>query len=378
MKDIDVIEYTKRLIEKPSVTPDDQGCQLILSESLRSLGFKCEHLDFGDVKNLWAVLDNGGPLFVFAGHTDVVPTGKVSDWDSEPFSPVEKEGQLFGRGAADMKGSLAAMVSACQRLIQLEKPLKASIGFLITSDEEGPAINGTIKVMETLAERKVPIKWCLVGEPSSSERLGDCVRVGRRGSLGFSLDIIGVQGHVAYPEKADNPVAKISPFLDEMFEEVWDQGNDYFPATSFQISNLNAGEGATNVIPGKVSVLGNFRFSTESSVESLKKRTQEILLKCGFEFRIDWTVSGLPFLTDKGDLVKATESAIRSVCGYEPELSTGGGTSDGRFIAPYNVEVVELGPINKTIHQVNEAVACDDLYRLTDCYYEVLKRLIID
>jgi succinyl-diaminopimelate desuccinylase len=307
-----------------------------------------------------------------------VPAGDLGSWATPPFEAIEREGFLYGRGVADMKGSLAAMVAASHRLLQSRLKLKGSLAFLITSDEEGPAINGTVKVMEVLEARGEHINWCLVGEPSSAEKLGDCVRVGRRGSLGFELKIHGIQGHVAYPEKADNPIHKIADFLNQMTKTVWDKGNDFFPATSFQFSNIHGGTGATNVIPGHVQLSGNFRFSTESGAASLKSRTEAILKACALSYDLEWTLSGEPFLTQGGELIKAACLAIEKNCALKPELSTGGGTSDGRFIAPYGVEVLELGPVNATIHKVNESLDIGALYKLSDCYFDILQTLLTD
>ncbi len=376
MTDFDVLSFTKELIEKPSITPLDEGCQEMMMAHLSQYGFRAEYLESGGVKNLWARLGDQEPVFAFAGHTDVVPVGQVSDWDSPPFEAHERDGLLFGRGAADMKGSLAAMVGAACEFVGSGSHKKGSIAFLITSDEEGPATDGTVKVMEMLETRGEKINWCLVGEPSSQNQLGDCVRVGRRGSLGFTLTVRGIQGHVAYPEKVDNPIHKVGDFIKQMGTQVWDGGNEFFPATSFQFSNINGGTGATNVVPGHVEIIGNFRFSTESTPESLKAATEEHLNSIKGDYSIDWNLSGSPFLTSGGALIDACQKSIRTHCNIEPELSTGGGTSDGRFIAPYGVEVLELGPENATIHKVNESVSIESLYKLQDCYLSILEELL--
>lgn len=373
---IDLVSLTSALVNKASVTPEDAGCQDLMVEILEPLGFRCEFLESGGVRNLWARLGNASPVFAFAGHTDVVPTGPETDWQTPPFECTEKEGVLYGRGCADMKGSLAAMLSATSRFCGSGAELKGSIAFLITSDEEGPATDGTVKVMQMLDQRGEKIDWCLVGEPSSQSQLGDCVRVGRRGSLGFHLRVKGVQGHVAYPEKIDNPIHKVGAFIEQMQLIQWDAGNEFFPATSFQFSNIHAGTGATNVVPGHVDMLGNFRFSTESSEDQLRYKTETILKNLNLDYAIEWTLSGQPFLTRSGALIEASVSAIKSVCGFEPELSTAGGTSDGRFIAPYDVEVIELGPENETIHKVNEAVSVESLNKLEACYYQILCHLL--
>lgn len=376
MAEFDALAFTRQLIEQASLTPDDAGCQNLMLEHLEPLGFRYEFIESGGVKNLWARLGDQSPVFAFAGHTDVVPVGDESEWHTAPFQAVEKEGILYGRGAADMKGSLAAMVAAVIQFCQDAKPIKGSIAFLITSDEEGPATEGTVKVMEVLHQREETIDWCLVGEPSSQNVLGDCVRVGRRGSLGFTLKVKGIQGHVAYPEKVDNPIHKIGRFIESMCGHRWDEGNQFFPATSFQFSNIHAGTGATNVVPGSIELLGNFRFSTESTPESLKATTEKFLNEINAGYKIEWVLSGAPFLTQGGKLIAACNKAIQKHCGILPELSTGGGTSDGRFIAPYGVEVVELGPENATIHKVNESLNISSLYKLQDCYYEILKQLL--
>lgn len=369
------LELTRRLIALPSITPEDAGCQALLGATLSELGFRVETLQFGEVTNLWAVWGERGPLFVFAGHTDVVPPGNTADWRSDPFEPCERDGYLFGRGAADMKGSLAAMLTATSAFLGAHQP-HARIGFLITSDEEGSAVDGTRRVMAELQRRGEQIDYCLVGEPSSSQAVGDTIKIGRRGSLSGRMRVKGIQGHVAYPHLADNPIHKALPALAALSTEVWDNGNAAFPATSFQISNINAGTGATNVVPGHIDVLFNFRFSTEVTADELKDRVRVILDKHGLDWGIDWTLSGNPFLTDRGDLVEACQDAIRAITGLETELSTSGGTSDGRFIAPTGAQVVELGPINATIHKVDERVRCDDLDTLSNLYENIMARLL--
>jgi succinyl-diaminopimelate desuccinylase len=365
------------LIRRPSVTPEDAGCQRLLAERLAPLGFVAEHLRFADVDNLWLKRPGkpGAPLFAFAGHTDVVPTGPREQWSLDPFAPEVRDGVLYGRGAADMKGSIAAMVVAIERFLATRAP-DAGIALLLTSDEEGPSINGTVKVVETLEARAEKITWCLVGEPSSSKRTGDVVKNGRRGSLGATLTVQGVQGHVAYPQLAKNPIHLLAPALAELTAAHWDDGNEFFPPTSFQVSNINAGTGATNVIPGDCTVLFNFRFSTEQTADGLKAKTEAILKKHGLDFRIDWALSGNPFLTGRGALVDAAAAAIREVTGLATELSTSGGTSDGRFIAPTGAQVLELGPPNATIHKVDEHVTVQDLETLTDIYARLLEKLL--
>lgn len=346
-------------------------------ERLSAIGFECTEIPSNDVKNFWAQRGNSGPLIVFAGHTDVVPTGPLSQWNSPPFEPTIVGDKLFGRGAADMKGSLAAMVVACERFVAVNPDHKGQIGFLITSDEEGPAVDGTVKVLEYLAAQEKKIDWCLVGEPSSSNTLGDVIKNGRRGSLGAVLTVRGVQGHIAYPQLADNPIHRAMPALDALAKEHWDEGNNFFPPTSFQISNLNSGTGATNVIPGEVVVQFNFRFSTEVTDAQLRERTETILDQHGLEYDLAWNLSGQPFLTSAGALVDAAVASIAEVTGLETELSTAGGTSDGRFIAPTGAQVVELGPCNATIHKLNEEVLVEDLARLCEIYRKILERLLV-
>lgn len=370
------LALARELIARPSVTPDDQGCQRLIGERLAALGFSLECMNFGEVTNLWARRGSEGPLLAFAGHTDVVPPGPESAWTSPPFRPEIRDGLLYGRGAADMKGSIAAMITACERFLAAHPDHRGALAFLITSDEEGIATDGTVKVIETLEARNEKIDWCLVGEPSSVGQAGDVVKNGRRGSLSGTLCVRGVQGHVAYPHLADNPVHRALPALAELAATVWDEGNAFFPPTTFQISNIHAGTGATNVIPGTLEVLFNFRYSTESSEAGLKQRVHALLDRHGLDYRLDWFHSGAPFLTPAGELVEAVRAAVREVTGLETELSTGGGTSDGRFIAPTGAQVVELGPVNATIHKVDECVAVDELERLTRMYEGVLRHLL--
>lgn len=365
------------LISRPSVTPDDQGCQQLMIERLEKLGFAVEKLRFEEVDNFWARRNNEGPLLVFAGHTDVVPTGPVEKWQVHPFKPEIRDGILYGRGAADMKGSLAAMITACESFIAEHPQHAGSIGFLITSDEEGPSINGTVKVVQHLQARNEKIDMCLVGEPSSTSKLGDVVKNGRRGSLSGNLTVLGKQGHVAYPHLAENPIHLAAPALAELAAEVWDQGNEFFPPTTFQVSNIHAGTGANNVIPGECDIMFNLRFSTEVTDAQLKQRVEAILDKHGLHYQLEWVLSGQPFLTPKGELVEATCRAIRDVCGYDTELSTAGGTSDGRFIAPTGAQVLELGPLNATIHQLNEHVKADDLITLSKIYHRMMEHLLL-
>ncbi|MCK8514729.1 succinyl-diaminopimelate desuccinylase [Methylonatrum kenyense] len=372
----ETLELAKRLIARPSVTPDDAGCQELLQQRLAHHGFRAEALRFGEVDNLWSRRGSDGPLFVFAGHTDVVPTGPASSWRFPPFEPTVHEGQLYGRGAADMKGSVAAFVTAVERFTRDCPEHSGSIALLITSDEEGPAVDGTKRVVDWLQQQDMPIDWCLVGEPSSESVVADTVKIGRRGSLNARITVRGVQGHVAYPHKARNPIHLLAPALQELTAAEWDAGNASFPPTTFQISNINAGTGATNVIPDTVELLCNFRFSTETTPEVLQKAVQDVLDRHGLDAHIDWTLSAMPFLTESGVLVDATCAAVREVTGLDTVLSTGGGTSDGRFIAPTGAQVLELGPLNATIHQIDERVGVDDLESLSRIYEAILRRLL--
>ncbi len=376
MSDSPVLTLARDLISRPSVTPEDAGCQQMMADYLSRLGFSIEPMVFNDTTNLWARRGSEGPLFCFAGHTDVVPPGPLDKWDSPPFEPTIRDGLLYGRGAADMKGSLAAMLVAVERFVTAHPDHQGSIAFLITSDEEGPFINGTPKVVETLEARNEKITWCLVGEPSSTRLLGDVVKNGRRGSITGDLLVKGIQGHVAYPHLGRNPIHDAAPALAELAATVWDQGNAFFPPTSFQIPNISAGTGASNVIPGELQVQFNFRFSTELTAEQIKERVRAILDRHGLEYDLTWTLSGHPFLTSTGDLVEATVAAIEEVQGFRPELSTSGGTSDGRFIAPTGAQVIELGPLNATIHKLNECVKVADLDTLADVYTAILRRLL--
>ncbi|MEN2752226.1 succinyl-diaminopimelate desuccinylase [Psychrobacter sp. FBL11] len=385
------LDLSIELLERPSVTPDDDGCQDILSERLRQAGFDCEFMYFGDrdktgehaqVKNLWARRGTTNPVICFAGHTDVVPTGDVNNWTYPPFTPTIENGYLWARGAADMKTGIAAFTIAAERFVANHPEHNGSIAFLITSDEEGPSINGTVKVIETLEARQEKISYCLVGEPSSTDTLGDIIKNGRRGSLGATLTVTGQQGHVAYPHLACNPIHATTSALAELTTATWDSGNDYFTATSLQISNINSGTGATNVIPETLEVVFNFRFSTETTEDELKAKTHAIFDKhfadSKASYDIHWKLSGQPFLTPEGKLVSACQQAIKSVTGTQATLSTSGGTSDGRFIAPTGAQVVELGVRNATIHQVDEKVEVDDLGRLAQIYEGILENLLLD
>ncbi|MDU4249203.1 succinyl-diaminopimelate desuccinylase [Pseudomonas sp.] len=369
------------LIRRPSVTPVDADCQQLMMQRLDACGFALEPMRIEEVDNFWALRQGrdgaNGPVLCFAGHTDVVPTGPEQAWQHQPFDAlIDADGMLCGRGAADMKGSLASMIIATERFVAEHPDHRGSIAYLITSDEEGPAHHGTKAVVERLKARNERLDWCIVGEPSSTTLVGDIVKNGRRGSLGATLTVRGKQGHVAYPHLAKNPIHLAAPALAELAAEHWDNGNDYFPPTSFQISNINGGTGATNVIPGELKVIFNFRFSTESTVEGLQQRVAAILDKHGLDWHIDWALSGLPFLTQPGELLDGVAAAIRAVTGRETTPSTSGGTSDGRFIATMGTQVVELGPVNATIHQVDERVLASDLDVLTEIYYQTLVRLL--
>lgn len=376
MQSSETLELSLQLLRQPSVTPVDHHCQNIIAERLKAIGFEIEPMRFADVDNLWARRGNQAPVFCFAGHTDVVPTGHLDAWHSDPFLPEIRDGKLYGRGSADMKTAIAAMVVASERFVAKHPNHKGSIAFLITSDEEGPSINGTVKVVETLEARQEKMTWCLVGEPSSTHTLGDVIKNGRRGSLNAKLTVKGKQGHVAYPQLAINPIHTASQALAELCDTVWDEGNAYFPATSFQISNIQAGTGATNVVPGHMQVLMNWRYSTEVTAQDLQARTLEILDRHGVDYDVEWTFSGLPFLTPVGELVNAATQAIQDVTGTQAELSTSGGTSDGRFIAPTGAQVLELGVLNATIHQINEHVDVADLEPLAEIYEKILENLL--
>lgn len=372
----ETLALSKALINRQSVTPEDAGCQQLLCDRLEPLGFTAEHMRFEDVDNIWLRRNSGRPLLCFAGHTDVVPTGPLEQWDSNPFEAEVRDGLLYGRGAADMKSSIAAFTVASERFVKDFPNHKGSIAYLITSDEEGPSINGTVKVIETLEARQEKIDWCLVGEPSSKTTLGDVIKNGRRGSLNGYLTVKGQQGHVAYPHLADNPVHLVAPMLNELTRMEWDKGNEFFPPTTFQVSNINSGTGATNVIPGTVDIIFNFRFSNEVTAEALKARVIALLDKHALQYEINWVLSGVPFLTPEGELVAAAVESIKEVTGTDTELSTSGGTSDGRFIAPTGAQVLELGPRNATIHQINECIEVDDLEPLEEIYYQIMKKLL--
>ncbi len=366
----------QKLIARPSPTPDDNGCQEILSHHLGKLGFKIENMPFGEVDNLWARRGTTGPILCFAGHTDVVPTGPVENWDSDPFIPTIRDDRLYGRGAADMKTSLAAFITAIEAFVAEHGDHNGSIALLITSDEEGPAIDGTVKVVETLKARGELLDYCIVGEPTCTDKLGDTIKNGRRGSLSGNLTIKGIQGHIAYPHLAKNPIHLAAPAIAELAQTEWDQGNEYFPPTTWHISNINGGTGATNVIPGTVNMLFNFRFSTASTVETLQERAHEILDSHQLDYDLKWELSGKPFLTPKAELANAMSSAIKSVTAIEPELSTSGGTSDGRFIADICKQVVEFGPCNATIHKLNENVGVEEIEPLSKIYQLTLENLL--
>ena len=370
------LELACELIRRPSVTPEDAGCQALMAERLAAIGFRIEEMPFGEVANLWARRGDDGPLFCFAGHTDVVPTGPIEQWDSAPFEPTIRDDRLFGRGACDMKGSLAAMITAVEAFVGDHPDHRGSIAFLITSDEEGPSVDGTRRVVERLEQRGEKIDYALVGEPSARERLGDTIKNGRRGSLNGVLRVQGKQGHVAYPHLAKNPFHACVDALAALCAEVWDQGNEHFPPTSFQIANLNMGTGAENVIPGRLEAQFNLRFSTELDPQTIQARVRAILDAGGFDYDLDWRLSGNPFLTPAGELVAATRESIASVTGIQTQLSTSGGTSDGRFIGPTGAQVVELGPVNATIHQVNECVGVAELDDLSEIYRGILERLL--
>ena len=364
------------LIRRESVTPNDAGCQDLLAQRLSSLGFVDERLDFADTQNLWLRRGQKPPLFVFLGHTDVVPTGPLAAWDTPPFEPTIRDGKLYGRGAADMKGGIAAFITAVERFVPQHPEHTGSIAIMLTSDEEGIATHGVVKVVEVLEQRREKIDWCLVGEPSSDQKIGDVIRVGRRGSLCAKLTVQGIQGHVAYPELAENPIHRFAPALKELTEEVWDNGNAFFPPTRLQVSNINGGTGAENIIPGQLEIQFNLRFCTELDEATIKARTQAILDRHGFKYDLQWRLSGNPFLTSQGELIDATHAAIKSVCGFDTVDDTGGGTSDGRFIAPTGAQVIELGPLNASIHKVNEHIGLEDMETLSKIYQQILVNLL--
>ena len=370
------LELAIDLVSRASVTPQDAGCQELMIRRLEAIGFVVERLRFGEVDNFWARRGTEAPLFAFAGHTDVVPPGSLEEWDSDPFKPEIRDGLLYGRGTCDMKGSLAAMVTAVEAYVKAHPDHPGSIAFLITSDEEGPAVDGTVRVVETLEARGEKIDWCLVGEPSSTDRLGDIIKNGRRGSHNARLLVHGRQGHVAYPRLAKNPIHLVAPAIAELAATEWDRGNDFFPPTTFQVSNISGGTGATNVIPGSVELLMNFRYCTETNHHRIERQVAEILDRHGLEYDIEWKLSGKPFLTAEGELVEAAQEAIAGITGEPTQLSTSGGTSDGRFIAPTGAQVLELGPVNATIHQVNECVSVEDLDRLSAIYEGIIGKLL--
>jgi succinyl-diaminopimelate desuccinylase len=370
------LELAQALMTRPSVTPSDEGCQALMADRLARIGFRIEQLRFGNVDNLWARRGKGGPVLCFAGHTDVVPTGPLEEWQSDPFKPVVRDGLLFGRGAADMKTGLAAMVTAAESFVAERPKYQGALAFLITSDEEGPSVDGTKRVVEALRERGERIDYCLVGEPSSEEHIGDTIKIGRRGSLSARLTVHGVQGHIAYPQLAENPVHTFAAALAELVARVWDQGNEHFQPTSFQVSNLNAGTGAPNVIPGELKARFNLRYSPVQTLEGLKHTVEEVLRRHKVRYSIEWYVSGEPFYTPPGPLSDAVQAAIRQLTGRKPKLSTGGGTSDGRFIAPLGAQVVELGVVNASIHKVNECVRVADVDTLHALYLQTMRNLL--
>jgi len=364
------------LIRCRSVTPDDAGCQTILSDRLERLGFECESMRFGEVDNLWARKGASGPVLCFAGHTDVVPPGSDDEWDSDPFEPTVQDGNLYGRGSADMKSGLAAMIVALEQFIGQHADHHGSLALLVTSDEEGRARDGTLKVIEKLRQRDEQIDWCVLGEPSSQRELGDTVRIGRRGSLSGMLTVKGTQGHVAYPQLADNPIHRFAPVLVELQQTSWDDGNEHFPPTSFQVVDIQSGVGAPNVTPAELSARFNFRYSTVWSHETLKTKVHEVFDAHEIEYELDWHLSGEPFLTSPGQLTEVVCDIVREVTGLDPELSTGGGTSDGRFISPAGTDVVELGPVNASIHKVNEHIKLADVPRLTTMYQRIMELML--
>jgi succinyl-diaminopimelate desuccinylase len=370
------LELTQNLMARPSVTPADAGCQEVMIERLAALGFHIERLRFGSVENFWATHGTAEPVLCFAGHTDVVPAGPLEEWHSDPFAPAIRNGVLYGRGAADMKSGLAAMTTATEEFLRADSAHRGTLAFLITSDEEGPSADGTKRVMETLASRGTRIRWCVVGEPSSEVTIGDTIKIGRRGSLSARLTVHGVQGHVAYPNLADNPIHRFAPALAELASRVWDEGNEHFQPTSFQVSNLNAGTGAPNVIPGELKARINLRYSPVQTLEGLKHTVQSILARHKVPHSLEWYVSGEPFFTPPGTLSAAVSAAVAAVAGITPKLTTGGGTSDGRFIAPRGAEVVELGVVNATIHKVNECVRIEEIDALHRMYVGILQRLL--
>ena len=373
---MNTLEFTRQLISRASVTPDDAGCQSLMSELLQASGFEIEPMPFGEVSNVWARRGQSGPVFCFAGHTDVVPAGNIDEWDTDPFSPKVQDGILYGRGAADMKSSLAAMVGASVEFVAKYPDHAGSIAFLITSDEEGRARDGTLKVMERLAERGDKIDWCLIGEPSCEQQLGDVIKIGRRGSLSGILSVIGKQGHVAYPHLARNPIESFAPVLADLYKLEFDEGNEFFPASSFQVVEIESGAGAPNVTPASLRARFNIRYSTVWTHEKLRSFVENLLDSHGLDYELDWHLSGEPFFTPVGDLANATRDVVQRITGLEPEFSTGGGTSDGRFIAPSGTHVVEFGPVNTTIHKVNEQIPVRDIDTLQQVYFSLLERML--
>jgi succinyl-diaminopimelate desuccinylase len=370
------LDLTKKLISKKSITPLDEGCQDLLINHLELLGFKIEKMAYGNVSNFYARKGHEAPLLVFAGHTDVVPSGPEEKWSSPPFEPTIKNDRLYGRGAADMKASLAAFIVSIEEFLAENKDHKGSIGLLITSDEEGIAVDGTVKVIEALKNRKEKIDFCIVGEPTCVSKLGDTVKNGRRGSLSAKLKVKGIQGHIAYPELIKNPIHEVAPAIDDLVKTIWDEGNEYFPKTSWQISNINGGTGATNVVPGDIEILFNFRYSSASTADMLKSRLIEILNKHQLDYDIDWEHSGEPYLTEKGSLVNIISDSVEEISGTKPTISTTGGTSDGRFISKLCDQVVEFGPINESIHKINENVIIDDIEILKDIYKSTISKIL--
>jgi succinyl-diaminopimelate desuccinylase len=373
----DTLRLTEELIARASVSPADGGCQALMIDRLEAMGFAVERMRFGPVDNFWAKRGSGGPIFCFAGHTDVVPPGPPEDWRGDPFTPVVEDGLLYGRGAADMKSGLAAMLTACEEFVRRHPEHRGTIALLITSDEEGPSVDGTRRVVEVLRERGEHIDWCLVGEPSSENTLGDTIKIGRRGSLSGRLTVHGIQGHIAYPQFADNPVHAVAPALAELATRIWDRGNEHFQPTSFQVSNISAGTGAPNVIPGELKARFNLRYSTEQTVDSLKTVVEELLRRHGVKYSLEWFISGYPFLTVPGQLSAAATRAVQEQLQVTPKLSTGGGTSDGRFIAPMGAQVIEIGVINATIHKVNECVRVADIDALHRIYLRILELMLV-
>jgi succinyl-diaminopimelate desuccinylase len=372
----DTLRLTEELIARASVSPADGGCQALMIDRLEAAGFAVERMRFGPVDNFWAKRGSGGPVFCFAGHTDVVPSGPPEEWQSDPFKPVIKDGLLYGRGAADMKSGLAAMLTACEEFVRRHPGHRGTIALLITSDEEGPSVDGTRRVVEVLRERREQIDWCLVGEPSSENTLGDTLKIGRRGSLSGRLTVHGIQGHIAYPQFADNPVHAVAPALAELAARTWDRGNEHFQPTTFQVSNISAGTGAPNVIPGELKARFNLRYSTEQTIDGLKTVVEELLRRHQVKYSLEWFISGYPFLTVPGELSAAATRAVQEQFQITPKLSTGGGTSDGRFIAPMGAQVIELGVINATIHKVNECVRIADIDGLHRIYLRILEILL--